>query len=438
MSNDYFTSFVHVRRFCKIFAQPSAFPVKRSEGPKKAEPTMQRASAVGSNPRRVTSPLGRAVDGRCHIFLTFSLDRSFKSSRNMTHGRLWDWLSNVANEGRYGVTWIDSERSVILIPWPRRLDSSGENVFTAYAKLSGGDTEPRQLLRCALDKMLGRRKDFEALLNAHVRCYQLNCNTTQTVGESDGMTVQYCGSETTFEEHQGENVLEEFSGMSISLIGTSSTDIQLPMPSAAELTTPLTNLEQSTCFSVARNCAPVVDFQPNNEIGIAKQSCSHMNTSMDTTPTPPIDAELVEVNVLYSGRAIFRPRKVQGTFLIHHGRVDSFELQKTIPQPNTLCTMVELPNVQVGSHQYEAIEGILKNTRQGLLLEVTAMGLYGTRLCQTRIFYMTHRGEKTNTLMKLERKERKLLLNLQDFNKGEPCSGPDDRGAVKEGRCNVT
>ena len=48
----------------------------------------------------------------------------------MTHRRLWDWLSNVANEGRYGVTWIDSERSVVLIPWPRRLDSSGENVFT--------------------------------------------------------------------------------------------------------------------------------------------------------------------------------------------------------------------------------------------------------------------------------------------------------------------
>ena len=88
---------------------------------------------------------------------------------------------------------------------------------------------------------------------------------------------------------QGEHVLEEFSGMSISLIGTSSTDIQLPMPSAAELTTPLTNLEQSTRFSVARNCTPVVDFQPNNEVGIAEQSCSHMNTPMDTAPTPPID-----------------------------------------------------------------------------------------------------------------------------------------------------
>uniref|UniRef100_UPI00358E4CAF uncharacterized protein isoform X2 n=1 Tax=Myxine glutinosa TaxID=7769 RepID=UPI00358E4CAF len=347
----------------------------------------------------------------------------------MTRRGLWDWLTDMANKGSYGVRWIDPQQTVLVIPWPRRLDPSGGNVFTAYAEFSGGDTEPRQLLRCALDKMLGRRQDLEDGLNAQVRCYQRNCNTTQTVGDSGSMTVQYCGSNTTFEEHPGENVLEKFTGMSISLTGTqSSTYVQFPMPCAAELATPLTKLEHSTCFSVSTNCTP--DFQPNNEVGIAEQYCSNTNTSMDTAPVSSIDPGLVEVHILYSGRAICSPLKCQGPFLIHHGIADGFELQETGIPPNT--TMVHLPKVQVGSVQYEAIEGILNNTRHGILFEVSEMGLYGTRLCQTRIYYMTHRGEKTNALMKLERKERRLLLNLHDFNNGVSCSGPADRGEVQE------
>ncbi|XP_075910487.1 interferon regulatory factor 8-like isoform X2 [Petromyzon marinus] len=73
---------------------------------------------------------------------------------------LWDWLSDLADSGSYGLSWEDAERTSVRIPWhSTSAIPDGDSIFRGYAVLRcrEGLTSPatwRQSLRCALHSAL--------------------------------------------------------------------------------------------------------------------------------------------------------------------------------------------------------------------------------------------------------------------------------------------
>ncbi|XP_061435561.1 interferon regulatory factor 5-like isoform X2 [Lethenteron reissneri] len=258
---------------------------------------------------------------------------------------LWDWLSSLADSGSYGLSWGDAERTSVRIPWhPTSAIPDGDSIFKGYAVLRCRDglTSPstwRQSLRCALRSTL------------HCVCNGADLDPPQPFRIY-----------ARLERRPHESPAPIFPAP--------------PDPDDVAVNVPMTTAEGHELEQ-----APTFLASPSPE-----------NVAMDK-------ASALRLTVTYRGLLALSQTVGPGSMacdstygcLLFHGALDRGEVNRNFlssKEPQLFPVMLPRPpqgDSMSGSDRRQVQER-LELMENGLLLEVTPLGIFCTRLCRCRVY----------------------------------------------------